>query len=106
MSTSHKFCLKSIISEQTQIQYKRKKKNLFVAKAIEARRWLLLQVKIETKARFLAKRLASEATGDLANKKHFSSFFYYVKKCMHFLINTQRKTLKTLTNRQFHAKIM
>ena len=98
MSTSHKFCLKSIISEKTQIQYKRKKKNLFVVKAIEA------------KARFLAKRLASEATGDLANKKDFSAFFYYVlninKKCMHFLINTQRKTLKTLTNRQFHAKIM
>ena len=28
------------------------------------------------------------------------------KKCMHFLANAQRKTLKTLTNRQFHAKIM
>ena len=37
-------------SEQTQIQYKRKQKNLFVAKAIEAKAWLLLQVKIETKA--------------------------------------------------------
>jgi len=94
LSTSPKFCLKSIISEKTQIQYKRKKKNLFVVKAIEA------------KARFLAKRLASEATGDLANKKHFSSFFYSVPKCMHFLANKQRKTLKTLTNRQFHAKIM
>ena len=106
MSTSHKFCLKSIISEKKQIKYKRKQKNLFVAKAIEAREWLLLQVKIETKARFLAKRLASEATGDYANKKHFSAYFYSVPKCMHFLINTQRKTLKTLTNRQFHAKIM
>lgn len=99
MSTSHIFRLKSIISEKMQIQYKRKKKNLFVAKAIEARAWLLLQVKIETKARFLAKRLASEATGDLANKKYFSSFFYYVKKCMHFLIKMRRKSLKTLTNR-------
>ena len=78
MSTSHKFCLKSIISEKKQIKYKRKKKNLFVAKAIEAKAWLLLQVKIETKARFLAKRLASEAAGDLANKKHFSAYFYYV----------------------------
>ena len=36
MSTSHIFRLKSIISEKTQIQYKRKQKNLFVAKAIEA----------------------------------------------------------------------
>ena len=59
------------------MEYKRKQKNLFVAKAIEAKGWLLLQVKIETEARFLAKRLASEATGDLANKKYFSSFFYY-----------------------------
>ena len=66
--------------KKTQIQYKRKQKNLFVAKAIEAKAWLLLQVKIETEARFLAKRLASEATGDLANKKHFSAFFYYVPK--------------------------
>lgn len=33
--------------------------------------WLPLQVKIETKARFLAKRLV-EATGDLTNKKGFS----------------------------------
>ena len=73
------------VSEETQIQYKRKKKNLFVAKAIEARIWLLLQVKIETKARFLAKRLASEATGDLANKKYFSPFFYYVKNVCTFL---------------------
>ena len=47
MSTSPKFCLKSIISEKTQIQYKRKKKNLFVAKAIEAKAWLLLQVKLQ-----------------------------------------------------------
>ena len=80
MSTSHEFCLKSIISEQTQtqIQYKRKQKNLFVAKVIEAKAWLLLQVKIETKARFLAKRLASEAAGDLANKKNFFAYFYYV----------------------------
>ena len=99
MSTSHEFCLKSIISEQTQIQYKRKQKNLFVAKVIEAKEWLLLQVKIETEARFLAKRLASEATGDLANKKHFSSFFYYVKKCMHFLVNAQGKFFKNLTKR-------
>ena len=79
MSTSHKFCLKSIISEKKQIKYKRKKKNLFVAKAIEAKAWLLLQVKIETKARFLAKRLASEATGDYANKKHFSAFFLFLR---------------------------
>ena len=86
MSTSHKFCLKSIISEKTQIEYKRKKKNLFVAKVIEAKEWLLLQVKIETKARFLAKRLVSEAIGDLANKKYFSSFFYYVLKIFVFLI--------------------
>ena len=62
-----------------QIQYKRKKKNLFVAKAIEAKEWLLLQVKIETKARFLAKRPIG-ATGDHANKKYFSAFFYYVLK--------------------------
>ena len=68
------------VSEETQIKYKRKQKNLFVAKAIEAKVWLLLQVKIETEARFLAMRLASEATGDLANKKYFSSFFYYVLK--------------------------
>ena len=67
-----------MVTEKTQIQYKRKQKNLFVAKAIEAREWLLLQVKIETKARFLAKRLASEATGDLANKKNFFAYFYYV----------------------------
>ena len=66
--------------KKTQIQYKRKQKNLFVAKAIEAKEWLLLQVKIETEARFLAKRLEVEATGDLANKKYFSSFFYYVLK--------------------------
>ena len=92
--------------KKTQIQYKRKKKNLFVAKAIEAKGWLLLQVKIETEARFLAKRLASEATGDLANKKYFSSLFYSAPKCMHFLANAQRKSFKTLTNRQFHAKIM
>ncbi|RKW26371.1 MAG: hypothetical protein D8B48_09255 [Granulicatella sp.] len=65
-----------------------------------------MQIKIETKARFLTKRLASEATGELANKKHFSAFFYYVPKCMHFLANAQRKSFKTLTNRQFHAKIM
>jgi hypothetical protein len=32
------------------MEYKRKQKNLFVAKAIEAKAWLLLQVKIETKA--------------------------------------------------------
>jgi len=95
-----------IISEKTQIEYKRKQKNLFVAKAIEAGVWLLLQVKFETKAQILAKRLASEATGDLVNKKHFSAYFYYVQKCMHFLVNTQRNTLKTLTKRQFHAKIM
>ena len=81
------------------MEYKRKQKNLFVAKAIEARVWLLLQVKIETKARFLAKRLEVEATGDLANKKHFSAYFYSVPKCMHFLINTQTKSFKTLTNR-------
>ena len=68
--------------------------------------WLLSQVKIETEARFLAMRLASEAAGDLANKKYFSFFFYLAKKCMHFLANAQRKTLKTLTKRQFHAKIM
>ena len=80
MSTFHIFRLKSIISEKMQIQYKREQKNLFVAKAIEARGGLLLQVKIETKARFLAMRLASEAAGDLANKKYFSSFFYYVLK--------------------------
>ena len=60
--------------KKTQIQYKRKQKNLFVAKAIEAKAWLLLQVKIETKARFLAMR-PEWAAGDLANKKHFSSFF-------------------------------
>ena len=54
---------KNIISEDAQIQYKRKKKNLFVTK----------------KARFLAKRPIG-ATGDLANKKYFSSFFYYVIK--------------------------
>ena len=99
MSTFHIFRLKSIISEKMQIQYKREQKNLFVAKAIEAKVLLLLQVKIETKARFLAKRLASEATGDLANKKHFSAFFYSAKKCMHFLLNTQTKPFKTLTNR-------
>ena len=81
MSTSHKFCLKVLSVKKTQIQYKRKKKNLFVAKAIEAKEWLLLQVKIETKARFLTKRLASEATGDLANKKYFLlSFITYSKK--------------------------
>ena len=78
MSTAHKFCLKVLSVKKTQIEYKRKKKNLFVAKAIEAKERLLLQVKIETKARFLAKRLASEATGDLANKEYFSAFFYYV----------------------------
>ena len=37
-----------IVSKKTQKQYKRKQKNLFVAKTIEAREWLLLQVKIET----------------------------------------------------------
>ena len=52
---------KNIISEKTKIQYKRKKKNLFVAKAIEAN------------------GMASIA-GDLANKKYFSTFFYYVLK--------------------------
>ena len=65
--------------KKTQIEYKRKQKNLFVAKAIEAKGWLLLQVKIETKARFLAKRPIG-ATGDLTNKKYFSAFFYYVLK--------------------------
>ena len=95
-----------IVSEKTQIEYKRKQKNLFVAKAIEAKVWLLLQVKIETEARFLAKRLVSEATGDLANKKHFSALFYNAKKCMHFLIKMRRNPLETLTKRQFHAKIM
>ena len=73
------FRLYSIITEKMQKQYKRKKKNLFVAKAIEAKAWLLLQVKIETKARFLAKRPRG-ASGDHANKKHFSSFFYYALK--------------------------
>ena len=73
------FCLYSMVTEKTQIQYKRKQKNLFVAKAIEAIPWLLLQVKIETGARFLAKRPIG-AAGDLANKKYFSTFFYYVFK--------------------------
>ena len=50
------FRLYSIVTEKTQIQYKRKQKNLFVAKAIEAKVWILLQVKIETEARFLAMR--------------------------------------------------
>ena len=67
------------MGEETQIKYKRKKKNLFVAKAMEANVWLLLQVKIETKARFLAMR-PEWAAGDLADKKYFSSFFYYVLK--------------------------
>ena len=38
-----------------------------------------MQVKIETEARFLAKRPIG-ATGDLTNKKYFSAFFYYVRK--------------------------
>ena len=46
-----------MVTEKNVKQYKRKQKNLFVAKAIEAKVWLLLQVKIETKARFLAMRL-------------------------------------------------
>ena len=74
------FRLHSMVTEKNVKQYKRKQKNLFVAKAIEAKVWLLLQVKIETKARFLAMRLVYEAAGDLANKKYFSSFFYYVTK--------------------------
>ena len=38
-----------------------------------------MQVKIETEARFLAKRPIG-ATGDFTNKKYFSAFFYYVRK--------------------------
>ena len=72
------FRLHSMVTEKNVKQYKRKQKNLFVAKAIEAKVWLLLQVKIETKARFLAMRLVYEAAGDLANKKYFSAFFYIV----------------------------
>ena len=74
------FRLHSMVTEKNVKQYKRKQKNLFVAKAIEAKVWLLLQVKIETKARFLAMRLVYEVAGDLANKKYFSAFFYYVLK--------------------------
>ena len=80
--------------------------NILCSESNGSQGWLPLQVKIETEARFLAKRLASEATGDLVSKKHFSALFYYAKKCMHFLANAQRKFFKTLTNRQFHARIM
>ena len=70
--------------KKTQIQYKGKQKNLFVAKAIEAKEWLLLQVKIETEARFLAMILA-EAAGDLANKKYF--FFFLLLRSQNICVS-------------------
>ena len=41
------FRLHSMVTEKNVKQYKRKQKNLFVAKAIEAKAWLLLQVKLQ-----------------------------------------------------------
>ena len=55
------------------MEYKRKQKNLFVAKVIEAREWLLLQVKIETKARFLDMRPVGAAIVPCHNFKEKSS---------------------------------
>ena len=47
------FRLYSIVTEKTQIQYKRKQKNLFVAKAIEAKVWLLVYWYINVSSTFV-----------------------------------------------------
>ena len=44
--------------------------NILCSESNGSQGWFPLQVKIETKARFLAKRLAG-ATGDLTNRKYF-----------------------------------
>ena len=44
--------------------------NILCSESNGSQGWLPLQVKIETKARFLAKR-PEGATGDLTNKKYF-----------------------------------
>ena len=53
--------------------------NILCSESNGSQGWFPLQVKIETKARFLAKRPAG-ATGDLTNKKICATYFYYVYK--------------------------
>ena len=59
---------------------KARSKNILCSESNGSQVWLPLQVKIETKARFLAKRLV-EATGDLTNKKIvvLISFITFIK---------------------------
>ena len=98
-----------IVSKKTQKQYKRKQKNLFVAKAIEAREWLLLQVKIETLGSIFSQETRKRGYWRPRKQKAFFCLLLLrinINEKMYALLNTQRKSFKTLTNRQFHAKIM
>ena len=110
MSTSHKFCLKSIISEKTQIQYKRKQKNLFVAKAIEAMPLASIAGKNRDQGSIFSQETRQRGYWRPRKQKAFFCLLLLRSKfrsqIMHFLINTQRKSFKTLTKRRFHAKIM
>ena len=64
------------ISEKMFITYKKQEAKFFCSEINGSQGWLPLQVKIETKARFLAKRpqglLATSQT-----KNIFTSYFYY-----------------------------
>ena len=53
--------------------------NILCSESNGSQGWIPLQVKIETKVLFLAKRPA-RATGDHTNKKICATYFYYVYK--------------------------
>ncbi|WP_314680187.1 hypothetical protein [uncultured Granulicatella sp.] len=69
-----------IVSEKTQIEYKRKQKNLFVAKAIEAKVWLLLQVKIEIIGLIFSQETRKRGYWRPRKQKVFICFLFYVLK--------------------------
>ena len=69
---SFRFYMLSLKERQNHIKVS--STNILCSESNGSQGWLPLQVKIETKARFLAKRPVG-ATGDLTNRKYFYYLF-------------------------------